>query len=53
MQKAQEYGIADLCDFVVGDINEVVATEKDYDVVILGAVGDVLGNPSETLIGNL
>jgi len=49
VQKAQEYGLADLCDFAVGDINEVVAREKDYDIVILGAVGDVLGNPTETL----
>jgi len=49
VQKARECGVAGLCDFAVGDINEVVATEKNYDIVILGAVGDVLGNPSETL----
>jgi len=48
-QKAQEHGVANLCDFEVGNINEAVAREKDYDVVILGAVGDVLGDPSETL----
>jgi len=48
-QKAHEYDVAGLCDFAVGDINETVATETDYDIVILGAVGDVLGNPSETL----
>ena len=48
-QKAHEYGVADLCDFSVGDINEAVATEKDYDIVIFSSVGDVLGNPPETL----
>ena len=48
-QKAREYGVANLCDFAVGDVNEAVATEKDYDIVVLGAVGNVLGNPRETL----
>jgi len=49
VQKAQEHGVAELCDFEVGDINEVVQVAKGYDVVILGGVGDVLGKPSETL----
>ena len=48
-QKAKEHGVAGLCDFTVGDVNEAVATEKDYDIVVLGAAGNVLGNPSETL----
>ncbi len=48
-KKAQEYGVENLCEFKVGDINEAVKVEKDYDVVILGAVGDVLGNPEETI----
>ena len=48
-QKAREYGVTDLCDFALGDINEVVAMEKEYDIVILGAVGNALGNPTETL----
>jgi len=48
-KKAQEYGVQDLCEFKVGDINEAVKIEKDYDIVILGAVGDVLGNPEETI----
>ncbi|HQA58169.1 MAG TPA: class I SAM-dependent methyltransferase [Acetivibrio sp.] len=47
--KAKEYGVFDLCRFEVGDINEAVKEEKDYDIVILGAVGDVLGNPKETV----
>lgn len=48
-KKAEEYNIEKLCEFVVGDINESVKIENDYNVVILGAVGDVLGTPKETL----
>jgi cyclopropane fatty-acyl-phospholipid synthase-like methyltransferase len=48
-KKAQEYGIEKLCEFKVGDINEAVKVESDYDIVVLGAVGDVLGNPEETI----
>lgn len=49
VHKALEYGVADLCTFEVGDINEAVKLEQAYDIVILGADGDVLGNPVETL----
>lgn len=49
-QKAQEYGVNSLCEFIVGDINRSVEIEKDYDIVILGAVGEVLGSPEETLL---
>jgi len=48
-QKAKEFDVSDLCKFVVGDINKTAQTETGYDVVILGAVGDALGNPLETL----
>jgi 2-polyprenyl-3-methyl-5-hydroxy-6-metoxy-1,4-benzoquinol methylase len=48
-KKAKEYGVANLCEFEVGDIIKAVKVEKDYDIVILGAVGDVLGNPEETI----
>lgn len=47
--KASEFGVASLCQFVVGDINRAVERETEYDMVILGAVGDVLGGPEETL----
>ena len=49
INKAQEFGVEKLCEFKVGDINESVKTEKDYDIVIYGAVGDVLGNWEETI----
>jgi ubiquinone/menaquinone biosynthesis C-methylase UbiE len=48
-QKAKEYGVSDLCDFTVGDINEAVKTERDYDCVVFIATGNLLGNPAETL----
>ena len=49
-EKAKEYGVGDLCEFVVGDINEAVESERGYDAVILGAVGcNVLGGSGKTL----
>lgn len=48
-RKAAEFSVENLCEFTVGDITEAVKTEKGYDVVILGAVGDVLGPPEETI----
>jgi len=44
-----KYGVEHLCQFTVQDINESVKTERGYDIVILGAVGDVLGEPAMTL----
>jgi len=47
--KATEYGVIDLCEFIVEDINETVEKERDYDCVIFGALGSVLGDSAETL----
>jgi len=47
--KAREHGVSDLCVFTVGDVNEAAKTERDYDCVIFGAAGNVLGDPVETL----
>ncbi|HPF44855.1 MAG TPA: class I SAM-dependent methyltransferase [Syntrophomonadaceae bacterium] len=49
-QKAEEMKVSSLCQFVPGDMNLAVETEKDYDMVILGSVGSVLGGPLETLL---
>lgn len=49
IEKAKAYGVASLCAFVVGDIRASVQVEQHYDVVILGAAGDVLGHPATTL----
>ena len=49
-QKAKEFNVEDLCEFLIDDINEAVKTEKDYDCVVFGAAGvDVLGGPAEAL----
>lgn len=47
---AQEYKVDGLCEFYSEDINYSVTKERDYDIVVLGAVGDVLGNPEETIL---
>lgn len=49
VEKSKEYGIEDKCAFEVNDINMSVIQEKNYDIVIIGAIGNVLGNPEETL----
>ena len=48
-QKANEFNVDNLCEFAIGDINEAVKTETEYDCVVFGAVGNVLGSPAETL----
>ena len=47
--RAKEHGVGDRVTFAVADINRAVRDETGYDATILGAVGDVLGDPSETL----
>ena len=49
IEKAKEWNVDSLCEFEVRDINAAVSTERGYDCVIFGAVGNVLGNPAETL----
>jgi len=48
-QKAKEFHVEHLCQFFVDDVNRYVDSQRDFDVVILGAVGDVLGDPATTL----
>lgn len=48
-KKAIEYGVEGLCEFMVGDVNKAVNTERGYDLVIFGAAADVLGTPEETI----
>jgi ubiquinone/menaquinone biosynthesis C-methylase UbiE len=49
-EKSREYGVEQICEFVVGDINVAVEKETGYDIVIFGAAGNVLGSPEETLL---
>ena len=47
--KSREHNVLHLCEFIVGDINKKVTVEKNYDIVIFGAAGNVLGSPRETM----
>jgi cyclopropane fatty-acyl-phospholipid synthase-like methyltransferase len=46
---AAEMGVSEKCDFYTGDIRTKIFSLKGFDVVILGAIGNVLGNVGETL----
>ncbi|MDR0912364.1 MAG: class I SAM-dependent methyltransferase [Methanobrevibacter sp.] len=48
-KKAIINGVENKCSFEIEDINKSVENKKDYDIVIFGAVEDVLGTPNETL----
>ena len=47
--KAEGQGVAALCTFRQGDANKAVETERNWDVVVFSASGNVLGTPEETL----
>ncbi len=46
---AKLHNVEAKCNFVVGDVRMLIASEKDYDIVVLGAIGNVLGVLKETL----
>lgn len=50
-EKASEYGVDSRCAFIVGDVNEAVSVEQDYDLTIWGSAGDLLGSYPKTLQG--
>lgn len=50
VKKAYEHGVENLCHFQVEDINQSIKTEKNYDIVVYAAVGDVLGDIYETIV---
>lgn len=45
---AMEHGVADLCKFLAADIRLEVPKVKGFDLIVLGAIGPVLGNYQET-----
>ncbi len=47
--KAQEYEVGKLCRFEVGDIREKIKTLDKFDVIVLGAIGQVFGDYYATL----
>ena len=48
-EKAREYGVENLCRFETGDIREKIKTLGKFDVIVLGAVGQVFGDYYATL----
>jgi len=48
--KAEEYGVQQLCRFEVGDIREKIENLTGFNAVILGSIGPVLGDYFQTLI---
>ncbi|MGE5411979.1 MAG: SAM-dependent methyltransferase, partial [Clostridiales bacterium] len=47
--KAKEYHVDNLCEFINADVRNVINDYSGYDLVILGAIGPVLGNMEDTL----
>jgi ubiquinone/menaquinone biosynthesis C-methylase UbiE len=48
-QHAIDKGVDHKVKFIQGDIRKLYSNYKDYDIVILGAIGAVFGNQRETL----
>ncbi|MFT3993611.1 MAG: class I SAM-dependent methyltransferase [Dysgonomonas sp.] len=48
-EKVNKLGINSLCEFKVADIREEIKSLGKYDVIILGAIGQVYGNYYETI----
>ena len=48
-QKAQDYGVEQLCQFELGDIRKKIEKLGKFDVIILGAIGQVFGDYFSTL----
>jgi ubiquinone/menaquinone biosynthesis C-methylase UbiE len=48
-EKAREYGVEKLCRFEVGDIREKIKVLGKFDVIVLGAIGQVFGDYYATL----
>lgn len=49
-QWSKKYSTEVLCTFEVGDIREQIQNRRDYDLVLLGSIGPVLGSIKETLV---
>jgi len=47
--KALKHDVSQLCRFETGDIRQEINRLSQYDVIILGAIGPVLGNYFQTL----
>lgn len=50
-EKAQEYGVSQQCEFITGDVNEAVLTQRGFDLTIWCGAGDLLGSYPKTVAG--
>ncbi len=48
-QRAADVGVDQLCGFSAGDLCEAVIDRSDYDLVVFGAVGPILGGITRTV----
>lgn len=48
-QWAQQYGVSNLCRFEQGDIRQRVFELHNYDMIVLGSIGPILGNIRQTV----
>jgi len=48
-EKAEEYHVSHLCEFIRRDIIEYASAEHDFDIVILASLGGVFGTIRETV----
>ena len=47
--KAKEFNVDEYCCFACGDIRVEISDFRDYDIIILGSIGPVLGDYHSTL----
>jgi 2-polyprenyl-3-methyl-5-hydroxy-6-metoxy-1,4-benzoquinol methylase len=47
--KADEFNVSQLCSFYIDDIRKIINKQSDFDIIILGAISNVLGQLDDTL----
>ncbi len=47
--KAREFQVAHQCSFFVEDIRKIIESQLNFDIIILGAIGNVFGQLDQTL----
>ncbi|MEN8194738.1 MAG: class I SAM-dependent methyltransferase, partial [Bacteroidota bacterium] len=49
IEKAVEYNVSHLCEFIEDDILEFTSVEHDFDIVILASLGGIFGSLKDTI----
>lgn len=47
--KSKEWGVENKCNFLYGDIRSAVQNYSNFNIIILGSIGNVLGDVKQTL----